>query len=251
MSQSIPFEDRLVDFLHETFPDSREMPAGESKQAISRLHKKANAYGLLSAENIAIYAIIAYQLGEDFDTEFPAATEILNHPGYSQDQKAGHLQNWTQQLLETLASAPENHPSSNSSAHSPGDETPMPDYLAMQAESQPYEEMAHWLVQQLTDGALGAVISHFSPNFYQQLGQHTVETVFAEQMLPFFAGSTGLGNSRTVTHTHDSFGSKGFAFYLSRLGPDGEKPFVLYLVNENGRLVLANLVLNKTFADLH
>ena len=250
MNQILTFEDRLVQFLHATFPDAREMPAGELKDAVGRLHRKATGYGFAYEAEIAIYVTTAYLLGENFDTEFPAAADILTHPGYPSDQKADILESWTKQLFQALGEQPESAPDQILPAGDEATRTHPGDYLAMEADSQPYHEMADWLVQQLTGGNAGAVIGNFSPNFISQLGLPTVIQVFEEQMLPFFAGQV-LGGGRTVTFTHDSFGSSGFAFYLTVMGSGGEKPFVLYVVNENGRLVMANLVLNKTFADMH
>jgi hypothetical protein len=123
----------------------------------------------------------------------------------------------------------------------------MTDYLDLEAGAGPYREMAEWLVQRLVAGDAAEVIRNFSPNFRDHLGLDTVERVFNEQMLPFFAGATGLGNSCTTTYTHDAFGSQGYAFYFTLKGANGEKPFAMYLVHEAGRIVLANVVLDKVY----
>jgi hypothetical protein len=125
------------------------------------------------------------------------------------------------------------------------------DYLTMQAEAQPYEALADWAVERLRAGDAKAVMDRFSPNFMQHLGRPAVERAFREQMLPFFKGGAGTGDPVTITKTHDGFGSQGFAFYFDLNGAGKGKPFVLYVVNEKGNLVVANIVLNKTYADLH
>jgi hypothetical protein len=124
----------------------------------------------------------------------------------------------------------------------------MTDYLDMEAGAGPYREMAEWLVKRLVAGDAAEVIRNFSPNFRDHLGLDTVQWVFGEQMLPFFRGGTGLGNASTVTYTHDAFGSQGYVFYLTLTHPDGEKPFAIYLVHEAGRIVLANVVLDKVYS---
>jgi hypothetical protein len=106
-------------------------------------------------------------------------------------------------------------------------------------------------VDRLRAGDAKAVMDRFSPNFIQHLGRPAVERAFREQMLPFFKGSGGTGDATTITKTHDGFGSQGFAFYFDLNGAESSKPFVLYVVKEKGNLVVANIVLNKTYADMH
>jgi hypothetical protein len=248
MNPTTTFEDRLVHFLHETFPDSLEMPEGELEAAVGRLVSGASSYGMTDEASIAVYVTTAYLLGEHFDTQFPAAADILNDRSYPAGEKAELLKNWTRQLFEALeggtepGAAPEAAPADTGTA-----EAEMADYLSMENGAGPFREMADWLVRRLVAGDLAEVIRHFSPNFRDHLGLPTVERVFTEQMLPFFAGGTGLGNASTVTYTHDAFGSQGYAFYLTLNGPEGAKPFAMYLVHESGRIVLANVVPDKVY----
>jgi hypothetical protein len=249
MNHTTAFEDRLVYFLHETFPDSLDMPEGELAAAVGRIVGRSRSYGFDSEADIVVYVTTAYLLGEHFDTQFPAAADILNDHGYAAGEKAQRLENWTRLLFETLEGGTE--PGAQADA-APADtgagSAEIPDYLSMQAGVGPYREMAERLVDLLVAGDAAGVIRHFSPNFAEHLGLPVVERVFTEQMLPFFNGATGLGNTSTVTYTHDAFGSQGYAFYLALKGPDGPKPFAMYLVNESGRIVLANVVLDKVYS---
>jgi hypothetical protein len=102
MHSTITFEDRLLAFLHETFPDSLEMREGELQRAVRRLLEKATGYGFSTESEIAVYVTTAYLLGENFDTEFPAASDMLLSPEYASYQKADFLQTWTRHLFDTL-----------------------------------------------------------------------------------------------------------------------------------------------------
>jgi hypothetical protein len=254
MNYTLPFEHRLVHFLHETFPDSLDMPEGELEAAVVRLVEKAQHYGMTDESSVAVYVTTAYLLGEHFDTQFPAAADILNYDDrYHAGEKAQRLENWTRELFQALEGAepgadPEAAPADEPSEEVLAAEAGMTDYLSMEAGAGPYREMADWLVRQLVAGEVAEVLRHFSPNFRDHLGLPTVERVFSEQMLPFFAGGTGLGNASTVTYTHDVFGSQGYAFYLTLNSPEGAKPFAMYLVFESGRIVLANVVPGKEYS---
>lgn len=247
MNYSIPFEHRLVHFLHETFPDSLDMPEGELEAAVERLMDKARHYGMTDESGIAVYVTTAYLLGEHFDTQFPAAADILNDDSHHHaGEKANRLEHWTRELFEALeGTGPDTLEAAPADPVAAGAE--MTDYLRMETGAGPYREMADWLVRRLVAGEVAEVLQHFSPNFRDHLGLPTVERVFAEQMLPFFAGGTGLGNASTVTYTHDAFGSQGYAFYLTLNTLEGAKPFAMYLVLESGRIVLANVVPDKMY----
>jgi hypothetical protein len=249
MNHTTTFENRLVCFLHETFPDSLDMPEGELEAAVGRLVSGAQRYGMADEASIAVYVTTAYLLGEHFDTQFPAAADILNDHSYGAAEKAELLENWTKQLFQALEGDGEPAPEAAHAAEAGDTGGEMTDYLDMEAGAGPYREMAEWLVQRLVAGDAAEVIRNFSPNFRDHLGLDTVEWVFGEQLLPFFAGGRGLGNSCTTTYTHDVFGSQGYVFYLTLTHPDGEKPFAMYLVHEAGRIVLANIVPGKVYSS--
>ncbi|QHT65638.1 hypothetical protein GXP67_02630 [Rhodocytophaga rosea] len=256
------FKSRLVDFLHESFPDSKATPVAEMKKTIHTVLQKAIGYGLDNEADLAAYVITAYVLGENFDQEIPEAKQLLQDTGYTSNQKANQLETWTRQVMQTLEeykelaqqvgakqkSMQQNAQVLQQTDHS---EAPVSEYMDMQQASASYHQMANWAVERLRSGDLTSVMRKFSANFMDYLGKEKVEKVFAEQMLPYFVGSTGIDASSTITMTTDSFGSKGFAFYLNLTSAEGKKPFIVYIVNENNQLVVANLVLNKTYADMH
>jgi hypothetical protein len=220
---------------------------GEQKaELISR--SKASYYGFESEADLAIYTITAYLLGVNFDKEYPAANQILTDPAFTATEKATQLQEWTQLLLKTLE---EGKTDDSVTSDVPPQEAAMPDYLYMQEDSGPYREKGEWVVQQLITGNISGFKDNFSPSFLRQLGLEEVENICNQYLIPFFAGSERISNAATVTLTTDAFGNTGYAFYLSALQNNTEKPFVIYMVNENNRIVIANLLPNKSYQDMH
>jgi hypothetical protein len=253
------FKSRLVDFLHESFPESKSAPVAEMKKTIHTVLQKAIGYGLDNEADLAIYVITAYVLGENFDKEVPEARQLLQDRSYTSNQKATQLETWTKQVMQTLeedeelaqqVGAKQKSMQQNAQVLQEA-EAPVSEYLDMQQASASHHQLANWTVERLRSGDLTAVLRKFSPNFMEYLGKDKVSNVFNEQMLPFFVASTGVDASSTITMTTDGFGSKGFAFYLNLTTTEGKKPFIVYIVNENNQLVVANLVLNKTYADMH
>jgi hypothetical protein len=56
----------------------------------------------------------------------------------------------------------------------------------------------------------------------------------------------------TVTNTTDAFGSTGFAFYMYMLPAAGDRrPFVIYVVEENGRPVVGNILVDHLVEGRH
>jgi hypothetical protein len=91
-----------------------------------------------------------------------------------------------------------------------------------------------------------------SKKFLAQIGEETVDGVLANNLFPFFADFSAPGSTMYVTDTQDQFGDTGYAFYTSMLTTGGqEKPFVVYVVSEDGQPVIGNLVIDKTFEDMH
>ena len=245
---------RLTHFLHESFEDAKLVPAQEMNRVLDTILSRAVGYGFDNEADLATYVITAYVLGEDFDTEVPEAAQILTNGGYNSNQKAAFMESFTKQVMYAL----ENNPdlanqvvAQQQGMRQPTAEASMSDYLSMEEQATPYREVAEQLIEALVNGNLPAVLDRFSPNFLNHLGMEQVQHVFQTQMLPFFAGAQGLGSSATTTYTHDAFGSQGFAFYLTLLHPDGEKPFIMYMVHEGEQIVLANLLPNRTYADMH
>jgi len=95
---------RLTDFLRQEFPAACEIPLKEFKGQVGQQVAKAKSYGLQMEDEVATYAVTAWQLGGDFDTAFPAAEHMLNSPEYTPEQKRDWLAAWTVTLFHELES---------------------------------------------------------------------------------------------------------------------------------------------------
>jgi hypothetical protein len=257
MTLTTQLTNKMVALVHETFPESKSEPAAELYSGVRGVMQKAVIYGIDNQEDLATYVLTSYILGGDFDEAVTEAGTFLRNPRYTSHQKAAQMESWAQQAVETLENDEEvarkvgDKQAEMRRARQESAEASATDYLTMQAEAKPYKVLADWAVARLRAGDTKAVMDRFSPNFIQHLGRPAVERAFREQMLPFFKGSGGTGDAITITKTHDGFGSQGFAFYFDLNGAESSKPFVLYVVNEKGNLVVANIILNKTYADMH
>jgi hypothetical protein len=96
------YEDRLYEFLCEEFPEAKDEPPDELRAEIHRQVEKAKGYGLESEQDVATYMTSAWMLGKEFDTEFPAANEILISPLRTSEMKAEALAKLTERLFLAL-----------------------------------------------------------------------------------------------------------------------------------------------------
>jgi hypothetical protein len=128
----------------------------------------------------------------------------------------------------------------------------MESYLEQQAKAESYHGLLDSAAQSLAQGDGQTFVSLLSPNFVAQIGAENIERVVQEQILPFFEGAAGFGNDTVVSNTTDAWGSTGLAFYKSIVNGQGEeKPVVFYVVEEEGKPVIANVLVNTTFEDMH
>jgi hypothetical protein len=96
------YEDRLYDFLCEEFPEAKNEPPAELRAEIHRQVEKAKGYGLDTEQDVATYLTSAWMLGTKFDTEFPAANDILTSPMRDSAMKAEDLAKLTERLFLAL-----------------------------------------------------------------------------------------------------------------------------------------------------
>ncbi len=124
--------------------------------------------------------------------------------------------------------------------------------IARASAAQAYSSLVGAAVQALASGHAETFKSLFSPNFKATLDDAIIDGVIEQQLIPFFSDADHPGSSTFITDNQDQFGSTGFAFYTSIVTKGGEeKPFVIYMVEENGSLYVANLLVNTTFEEMH
>jgi hypothetical protein len=96
------FEERLARFLCEQFPEAADEPPDELRAAVREQSAKADSYGLKTERQAAVYVTCAWLFGPDFDTEFPAALEMLASGEYPPEDKADWLERWAESLFAAL-----------------------------------------------------------------------------------------------------------------------------------------------------
>jgi hypothetical protein len=130
--------------------------------------QKAVAYGIDNEGDLGIYVITSCILGGDFDEAVPEAGAFLRNPRYTSHQKAAQMESWAHQAVEALendealARKVGDKQAAMKQARQESADASATGYLAMQAESQPYEALADWAVVRLRAGDAEAVMDRFS-----------------------------------------------------------------------------------------
>jgi hypothetical protein len=135
-------------------------------------------------------------------------------------------------------------------------QTPVPqEILDYQARPDRYSV----LVEQAVDALVKADADRFrellSPSLVKRteasLGEGAIDTIIKERFIPFFSDFSALNDAVETLPTSDADGHKGLALFRSFRTSEGEqRPFAMYLLNEDGRLVVGNLLLNKLLYDV-
>ena len=92
---------RMAALLAEQFSDAAELCRDELLTGVREQVVRAQRYGFLAEQDVAVYVLTAWLLGEDFDKELPAAEQILNS-GDAPEVRATRLEEWTQALFSAL-----------------------------------------------------------------------------------------------------------------------------------------------------
>jgi hypothetical protein len=121
-------------------------------------------------------------------------------------------------------------------------------YLDLSKRSSEFRPIADEFIAAAAAGDRTRSLGLFSRKIVNTVGREVVQSHLATQVLPFFEQFNKLGSSVTIAPTNDQFGSVGFVFYLSMVPKQGEeRPFAIYVVEEDGSKVIANIVLDPDF----
>lgn len=125
--------------------------------------------------------------------------------------------------------------------------------LRMAEDSRAHRQSADDFIAKAMAGNAAAAQAMLSANLVARIGADGARQALQQQILPFFAQGQQLGRSTTVTRTTDGSGSTGFAFYLWLQPKAGGEalPFTVYVVDEGGRRVVANIVPNRLVPGRH
>jgi len=124
---------------------------------------------------------------------------------------------------------------------------------AASARSAAFRRTADAFVVAAAAGDAARAESMISANMLQRSGREAVRRVLSTQVVPFFAAWGATGRAAAASETTDAFGSHGYAFYLWMEPRDGgaARPFVLYVVDEGGQLVVANVAVDRRVEGRH
>jgi hypothetical protein len=125
--------------------------------------------------------------------------------------------------------------------------------IRMAADAAPYRQFADQFVARAMAGDVGAVQAMISQQMQDRIGSAAVRRALDAQIVPFFAQGAQVGRSVTITRTTDAAGQQGFAFYMwlqPRSGGEA-RPFTVYVVDELGRRVVANIVPDRLVPGRH
>ena len=120
---------------------------------------------------------------------------------------------------------------------------------AMAAEEGPFRSIADEFVAAAAAGDRAKTARMISPAVAAKVGRDGLERFLAGEVLPFFSTFKEISRSVTVTRTADV---TGFVFYMYILSKTDElRPFVIYVIEDGGAKVVANVLVNHLVDDRH
>ena len=125
--------------------------------------------------------------------------------------------------------------------------------LRMAQDAEPFRRAADAFVASALAGDAAEARTMLSPALVSRSGEAAIRRALDTQILPFFASGTAPGKSVTVTRTTDAAGQQGFAFYMWLQAADAtaQRPFTVYVVEEQGWLTVANVVPDRLVEGRH
>jgi hypothetical protein len=125
--------------------------------------------------------------------------------------------------------------------------------LRMAEDAAPMRAAAEHFTARAMAGNQRDMLAMLSPALVSRLGRDTVAQAMQTQIVPFFQRGRGIGRSTTITRTTDAAGHSGFAFYQWLEMRDGSpaRPFTVYVVREDDRVVVANIVPDRLVDGRH
>jgi excinuclease UvrABC nuclease subunit len=127
------------------------------------------------------------------------------------------------------------------------------DDLQMASASQPFRQAADLFVARAAAGDVAGTQAMLSRHLVDRSGEAAIRRALENQIVPFFRQGRAPGRSVTITQTTDAAGQRGFAFYMWMEQAEGaaRKPFTVYVVQEQERLVVANIVPERLVEGRH
>lgn len=126
--------------------------------------------------------------------------------------------------------------------------------LKMMQDAAPFRRAADTFVERARRGDAAGTMAMLSRALVERSGEPAIHRALDAQILPFFAQGGGVGRSVTTTRTTDAAGQQGFAFYMwwqPTATAGAARPFTVYVVEEQGRAVVANIVPDRKVEGRH
>jgi hypothetical protein len=123
-----------------------------------------------------------------------------------------------------------------------------PDF-EMAAQQSQFRSVAEEFVAAAAAGDRTKTARMLSPAAAAKTGAEGIERFLAGEVMPFFAPFKEVGGSVTVTRTAEV---TGFAFYMYMVSKTDEfRPFVIYVIDEGGAKVVANVLVDHLVEGRH
>ena len=112
-----------------------------------------------------------------------------------------------------------------------------------------FRQVADEFIAAAAVGDMAKTTQMISPDVVTRTGREAVERYLADDVLPFFAQLKETGRSTTITRTADV---PGFVFYMYMVSKTDElRPFVIYVIEENGAKVVINILPDRFVEGRH
>src|SRR5215470_16013878 len=116
-------------------------------------------------------------------------------------------------------------------------------------ERESFRQVAEEFIAAAASGDMAKMTRMVSPDVVTRTGREAVERYLADNVLPFFAQFKETGRSTTITRTAEV---PGFVFHMYMVSKtDQLRPFVIYVVEENGAQVVVNILLDHFVEGRH
>jgi len=121
--------------------------------------------------------------------------------------------------------------------------------FAIATEEASFRAVAVAFVTAAAAGNQHKLVDMLSRTIVAQTGAEAVERFLTEEVLAFFAPYKELARSVSVTRTADA---RGFVFYMYMVSAKDElHPFVIYVIEEGGTNVVANVLVDRLVEGRH
>jgi hypothetical protein len=117
-------------------------------------------------------------------------------------------------------------------------------------EQESFRQVAEEFIAAAAAGDMAKMIRMLSPEIVTRTGgREAAERYLADNVLPFFAQFKETGRNTTITRTADM---PGFVFYMYMVSKaDQLRPFVIYVIEENGAKVVVNILPDEFVEGRH